>query len=463
MLATEIVRSRTHGDVSTAVMTAGFVGAAATALVLASTAHAPSFATVPTVALAVLAAAGEFQSTRVTSRLQVSATAPLIVLAAVVGGPVSAVLVALAALLADPTGPAMKWISHAAMFVCMGTAGGLAVEAAGGVAPTGLGAVTARAAIAAAAGFVVNITACVVIGWVRRINPLGAFLRTVVATTGMGCVLAVPIVAALGYGYTRAGVPVLLLSLIPLLGVSSLFRLYRDKVALALRLSEGNMAFAMSLVRALDARDSHTAGHSAAVAVYARDIAKAKGLPESEIAKVQLAALLHDIGKIGVPTEVLNKDGELEDHEWEAIRAHPEIGAQIAGEAPVFAEISRFIRHHHERPDGRGYPEQLVGDRIPLASAIIGVADAYNAMTSCRPYRTAMAPEEAMVELRRGAGSQFDAHLVEVFLTVLEAQDALYQVGEGDRFSLDGQRTALFAELGGRRLVGPSQPAAAVA
>jgi HD-GYP domain-containing protein (c-di-GMP phosphodiesterase class II) len=136
-----------------------------------------------------------------------------------------------------------------------------------------------------------------------------------------------------------------------------------------------------------------------------------------------------------------------------AIRAHPQIGADIAGEAPVFAEIARFILHHHERPDGRGYPEGLVGDRIPLASSIIGVADAYNAMTSCRPYRDAMTPDEAIVQLRKGAGTQFDPQVVDLFIGVLTAHGAEYRLGLGDRFSLDGQRTAMLAELGARREV----------
>ena len=218
----------------------------------------------------------------------------------------------------------------------------------------------------------------------RRITPLGGQIRITAVADSVGAVLAVPVVMGLAYGYRLAGVGSLLLVLAPVLAAHLLLRLYRETADLSMRLSEGNMTFALSLVRALDARDEHTAGHSAAVAVYARDLANAQGLPIEDVAKIQLAALLHDIGKIGVPTEVLNKQGPLDDEEWSHIRRHPEIGEQIAGEAPFFAEISRFIRHHHERPDGRGYPDGLVGDRIPLASAIIGLADAYNAMTSCR-------------------------------------------------------------------------------
>jgi putative nucleotidyltransferase with HDIG domain len=217
-----------------------------------------------------------------------------------------------------------------------------------------------------------------------------------------------------------------------------------------------------ALAAALDARDTYTAGHSERVSTLSVLIGRQLGLDRRQLDILRLGAMLHDIGKIGVPTEVLNKQGPLDDDEWSHIRRHPEIGEQIAGEAPFFAEISRFIRHHHERPDGRGYPDGLVGDRIPLASAIIGLADAYNAMTSCRPYRAALAPEEAVDELRRGAGAQFDRHLVDVFVNVLRRHDAAYQLGQGERFSLEGQRTAILAELGERRaLIAHPTPAVA--
>ena len=157
----------------------------------------------------------------------------------------------------------------------------------------------------------------------------------------------------------------LLLALVPILAAVGLLGLYREKTELARRLSEGNMAFALALVRALDARDPYTAGHSAAVAVYARDLARAAGYSADEVAMIQLAALLHDVGKIAVPLEILTKPGRLNDDEWLEIRRHPEIGERITGEAPVFHEIARYIRYHHERPDGRGYPDGLVGGPDP--------------------------------------------------------------------------------------------------
>jgi putative nucleotidyltransferase with HDIG domain len=269
---------------------------------------------------------------------------------------------------------------------------------------------------------------------------------------GGGCVFSAPIVAVLAYGYFQAGLAVLLLALVPILAAVGLLGLYREKTVLARRLSEGNMAFALALVRALDARDPYTAGHSAAVAVYARDLARAAGYSADEVAMIQLAALLHDVGKIAVPLEILTKPGRLSDEEWLEIRRHPEIGERITREAPVFHEIARFIRHHHERPDGTGYPDGLVAGQIPEAAAIIGLADAYSAMTQPRAYRPAMAPERAIAELRRWAGSQFEPRLVDLFVHCLDEAPVTYRKGDDESFSLDGQRSAIFAELGDARI-----------
>jgi HD-GYP domain-containing protein (c-di-GMP phosphodiesterase class II) len=148
-----------------------------------------------------------------------------------------------------------------------------------------------------------------------------------------------------------------------------------------------------------------------------------------------------------VPQEVLMKPGALADEEWEIIREHPVVGERITRESPIFAEIADVIRHHHERHDGTGYPDGLVGGDIPVAAAIIGLADAYNAMTSPRPYREAMPPARAIAELGRCAGSQFAPYLVDKFVQTLGAHDADYQVGHGDEFSFDGHRDAILAEL----------------
>jgi putative nucleotidyltransferase with HDIG domain len=460
VLALRVARA-SNEELRTSVLTGGFVTLGVAVLAIAVLDRHQPLRAGSVLLLALAASLVELAGTRLNARLEVSAGSVLIVLAAVVLGPLAAVMVGLGAATAELRSSRAKWLTYSGLFAVEGFAAGIAAS----IHP-GSGAVAdlaARTVYASLSAFAVNLVGTLVIGAVRRVGALRGHARMIALTDGMGAIMAIPVVVALAYAFKEAGLPVLMLTLVPGLIAYLLLHLYREKLALADALTEGNMTFALSLVRALDARDAHTAGHSAAVAVYARDIATAKALPASEIAKIQLAALLHDIGKIGVPTEVLLKEGALDDDEWEAIRQHPQIGADIAGEAPVFAEIARFIRHHHERPDGRGYPDGLTGDRIPLASAIIGVADAYNAMTSCRPYRKAMAPQAAIEQLHRGAGTQFDPHLVDVFVAVLMQRDAAYRLGQGDRFSLDGQRTAILGELGERRALVVARPAVAAA
>ena len=186
------------------------------------------------------------------------------------------------------------------------------------------------------------------------------------------------------------------------------------------RLERANLSFASSLVAALDARDRYTAGHSAAVAVYARDIAAELGLGDTDRQLAHLAGLVHDIGKIGVPPGVLEKPGPLTLHERRLMERHSEAGETILGKVDAYAEIARIVRHHHERVDGLGYPDGVAGDQIPLISRIICVADAYNAMTSDRPYREAMSSSVARSRLAQAAGSQFDGDVVAAFDRILE-------------------------------------------
>jgi HD-GYP domain-containing protein (c-di-GMP phosphodiesterase class II) len=146
------------------------------------------------------------------------------------------------------------------------------------------------------------------------------------------------------------------------------------------------------------------------------------GLSEPTIARVRLATLLCDVGRDQIPGEILNKRGPLDDQEWAQIRRQPELGAALLSDVS-FDDIREWIRCHHERPDGRGYPRGLVGDQIPLEARIVAVVDAYTAMRSDRPYRAARNHEDACDELRRFAGSQFDAAVVEAFLSVTAGRD----------------------------------------
>jgi putative nucleotidyltransferase with HDIG domain len=207
-----------------------------------------------------------------------------------------------------------------------------------------------------------------------------------------------------------------------------------------LRLERANLSFATALVTTLDARDRYTAGHSAAVAIYSRDIAERIGLPEDQRVLAHLAGLVHDIGKVGLPAGLLEKAGPLNLEERRQMESHSAIGERILGKVDDYAEIAEVVRHHHERVDGRGYPDGLSGDSIPLISRIIAVADAYNAMTSDRPYRDAMPSRVARLRLAQAVESQFDTGVVAAFEAILAGADESYRLASAPAFMLDAQQ-----------------------
>jgi diguanylate cyclase (GGDEF)-like protein/putative nucleotidyltransferase with HDIG domain len=176
-----------------------------------------------------------------------------------------------------------------------------------------------------------------------------------------------------------------------------------------------------ALAAAVEARDSYTYGHSRKVSTYAVALAEAIGLHPNEVSRISTAALLHDIGKIGIPDKVLSKKGKFTAAEWEVMKAHPQLGANIVGNVPRLVPCLPAILYHHEHYDGTGYPEGLKGDNIPLEARILIIADAFDAMISPRPYRDASSREKAVEELRRSAGTQFDPDLVEVFIGIIQA------------------------------------------
>ena len=171
-----------------------------------------------------------------------------------------------------------------------------------------------------------------------------------------------------------------------------------------------------ALAYALEAKDKYTSGHSLRVADISVAIAREMGLPQDNVEKIKLAALVHDIGKIGVREIVLNKPAALTDEEFQHIRKHPEIGEHILAPIAEDEEILKIVRNHHGRYDGTGYPDHLKDYQIPLGARILAVADAYEAMTSERPYRKAMSDEAARVEIERNRGTQFDPEIADTFL-----------------------------------------------
>jgi len=172
------------------------------------------------------------------------------------------------------------------------------------------------------------------------------------------------------------------------------------------------------LTRAIEARDPHTQGHSARVTALAEEVARRLGWSEERLATLRIGGPLHDIGKLAVSDEVLCKEGRLDPDELDEIRQHPKIGARILLRMASLREAIPYVLYHHERWDGKGYPSGKAGEEIPVEARVLAVADAFDAMTSDRPYRRALSREEALAEVERCAGTQFDPKIARVFLDV---------------------------------------------
>jgi hypothetical protein len=184
------------------------------------------------------------------------------------------------------------------------------------------------------------------------------------------------------------------------------------------RLEESHLSVIGALIGALEAKEAHLSGHAATTMHYSVEVGRKLGLGVDEIAAIKLGALFHDVGKIGVAESLLSKPAELTEDEWVEMKAHPMIGANLLGNVPMLDRIRPIVLAHHEHFDGTGYPNALKGNEIPLAAQIISVADAYDAMTSERPYRVALRPKAALRELRANAGTQFNPVVVEAFIEV---------------------------------------------
>jgi len=268
------------------------------------------------------------------------------------------------------------------------------------------------------------------------------FLRTFTPIIFAAVSFYTPIVALLAVAYSEVSPWTLALFFVPALAAQRLFALYEEQRRLAddlgeanERLEAANLSFATALVATLDARDRYTAGHSAAVAIYAEDIARRMGLGEEEQRLAYLCGLVHDIGKIGLPAGLLEKPGALTLEERREMQRHSEIGERILANVATYAEIAAIVRHHHERVDGGGYPDGLIAEEIPLLSRIIAVADAYNAMTSDRPYRDAMATQVARLRLAQAVQTQFDTSVVAAFEAILVSSDESYRSAHGEQFA----------------------------
>jgi putative nucleotidyltransferase with HDIG domain len=194
------------------------------------------------------------------------------------------------------------------------------------------------------------------------------------------------------------------------------------------RLQERSLEAIASLNATVDARDPYTAGHSARVQRIALAVAEELGVPRSRLEAIRYGSLFHDIGKIAVPDAILSKPGGLTPGEYEVIKRHPADGADIVSKLGSLREAVPLIRHHHERWDGHGYPDRLCGEAIPLEACIVGLADAWDAMTSDRPYRPALSIEDATAEVRAARGSQFAPAIVDAFFAALRHRPGVFEV-----------------------------------
>lgn len=195
------------------------------------------------------------------------------------------------------------------------------------------------------------------------------------------------------------------------------------------RLHETFLQTTEALAEAINSRDPYTGGHTQRVREYGLMIADSIKLTGNARESLRMAAVLHDIGKIGIDDAILQKTGHLTDRESALMKAHPEIGARILGHVSEMTDVIGGVRHHHERFDGRGYPSSLAGEAIPLNARIISIADAYDALTTDRPYRKASSPEKALAQLNEGAGSQFDPALLAFFAEIVRAGKGLPDTG----------------------------------
>ena len=438
-----------------AYVTALIVGAVATAvalLIAGYTLEAP--ATVA--ALAVAAAIAERVSVRfvvakrgLTSTEEQSLHLLPTLFAAVLFGPLAAAIVGAASMLGDPEliarrdrdrAPRLKWATYTSTRFMTGAAMGLAAAAALAAVPSQFGKLVVASIVGAVLGEALDVLFAALTARVRG-RPIRDVMRTFVPVVLTSAPVYAPVVALLAFMYIRFSPWTLALFLIPAMAAQRLYALYQEQRQLAVDLSNANetleranLQFASALIATLDARDQYTAGHSAAVAIYSRDIAARMGLGDEIRDKAYLCGLVHDIGKIGLPPGLLEKPGALTLEERRQMQEHSAIGERILAHVDEYSEISTIVRHHHERIDGQGYPDGLADETIPLVSRIIAVADAYNAMTSNRPYRDAMPSRVARLRLAQAVDSQFDTSVVAAFEAILAGADEDYRLARRSDF-----------------------------
>lgn len=407
--------------------------------------------------LAAAAAFAERGSVRLSSTVDESISALPMLFAAVLFGPFPAMVVAASSMLGDFTRPYLRWGIYTSSRAITAAIVGLVAHATTQSVDNRSAALAAGTIVAAVVAQVLDGAFASVTVYLRRSGSVWETARLLLPVAAAAIPLYAPLVALLAVGYDQVSAWATMLFFVPALAAQRLYTMYQeqrrlteDVTAANEQLERANVSFAAALVATLDARDRYTAGHSAAVAIYSRDIAKRMGLDESSQQLVHLAGLVHDIGKIGLPPGLLEKSGPLTLEERRTMQSHAEIGERILANVDTYGEIAGIVRSHHERVDGNGYPDGAMGDEIPLLARIIAVADAYNAMTSDRPYREAMPSRVARLRLAQAVGSQFDTGVVASFEAILATADEAYLMGKREEFgwalAIEDERAAPAAE-----------------
>jgi putative nucleotidyltransferase with HDIG domain len=364
---------------------------------------------------------------------------------AVVLGPLPAAIVGAGSMLGAVRRPYMKLTTYTLTRAIAGALTGVVAIRAQDLVTSDVGGVAVAIAFGGLTLEVVDLGFVCLTTRLRAL-PVRPLARVLLPVTLLSVPLYAPLVGLLALAYKNISPWSLPLFLVPAIAAQSLYRLYQDQRGLAQdlgvvnqRLERANLSFATALVATLDARDRYTAGHSAAVAIYARDIAGRMGLSDEQQQLAHLCGLVHDIGKVGLPPGLLEKPGALTLEERRQMQEHSAIGERILAKVEDYAEIATIVRHHHERMDGMGYPDGITGAVIPLVSRIIAVADAYNAMTSDRPYRDAMPSRVARMRLAQGIEGQFDTDVVAAFEAVLAGASEEYRTAARLDFTLEAQ------------------------
>jgi putative nucleotidyltransferase with HDIG domain len=345
---------------------------------------------------------------------------------------------------ADFRRPILRWVTYTPVRALTGASAGMVAVWLG--TGSGFGHYLLISSVAAVALIVVDALFNSLTLAVRRGANVFSYPRAVLPIFALALPLYGPLLGLFVYGYHAYSLLVAVVFFVPALALQRLIHLYQQEreasrhlAAANTRLRTANVRFATGLVAMLEESDPYTAGHSLAVATYSLDIATRMGLTEEDCDLVYLCALVHDIGKYRLPASLLEKTGALSLEERRLMEKHPEYGEQLLRKVEVedSDRIGQIVRHHHERVDGGGYPDGLNGDEIPLLSRIIAVADAYNAMTSDRPYRDKLLSQVARLRLAQAVGSQFDTSVVAAFEAILAGADEDYRCGVGSRFLFD--------------------------